>query len=744
MQSRLPSNNVVLLGVGHTNAHLLRMWRMQPIADAQLTCISDFPIATYSGMLPGVLAGQYAPEQMQIDLVRLCAASHACLITDEVTSLDVIQRQVLFAERPPVPFDVLSIGIGSVPRMEGVDIEGSSVVPIKPMQTLWQRLAKRLECWQQESDRRKLHVVVVGGGAGGVEISFCLPLAIRRMTGGVTSTFTLVHSGASLMPGGLKATSHIVTDELQRNGVDLHLQRSVVKVAHDHVEFDDGQTVAADVVIWATGAAPPPLLSKLHLPTDNNGFLLTRATLQTTADAPIFAVGDTGTRMQDPTPKAGVYAVRQGPILWDNIQRQLKGESLQEYEPQSGFLKLLNTGDGRAIGEYKGMSVHNGLAWKLKDWIDRRFMNKYQDYEPMPMTRDPNPPPSPKDNIRMRCGGCGGKIGGQILSRVLSRLEIPATEHVLLGLHSPDDAAVIHMPQSGRVILTTDFFKAPLNDPYLVGRIAALNAASDAFAMGAKPVAALAMVSLPEGARRQQEEMLYQLLEGGLREFRLMDATLAGGHTIEGAELTIGYTVIAEPIAGDICAKANLNPSDELLLTKPLGTGVLLAAHMQAKCDAESMEALKASMLSSNESPARIAISAGVRAMTDITGFGFAGHLLEMLDASNAAAEIDLPSIPLLPGAADLFVEGVESTLAPTNREVEDSIMCSEKFKSTSEFSALFDPQTSGGLLISVAHESSGSLIRQLREQTTADVRRIGKVVQHSSDAPRLRLLEGG
>ncbi len=739
MHSRLPSQDVVLLGVGHTNAHILRMWRMQPMADAQLTCISDFSVATYSGMLPGVLAGQYPPERMQIDLVRLCAAAGVRLITEEVTGLDPVQRQVLFTERPPLPFDVVSIGIGSVPRMEGIDVEGGTLVPIKPMQTFIDRLAKRLECWQQQRTSEELRVVVVGGGAGGVEITFCLPDTIRRMTADVACRFALIHSGESLVPGSLETTHRRVAGELESRGVELHLQSKVQRVAPDHVELDNGHSIPADVVIWATGAAPPPLLSNLNLPIGDDGFLLTRPTLKTTADAPVFVVGDTGTRDQDPTPKAGVYAVRQGPVLWENIHRQLNSDALREYQPQRGFLKLLNTGDNRAIAEYKRFSFHNGWAWKLKDWIDGQFMDKYQDYEPMAMSGPPDPQSAQDVVPQMRCGGCGGKIGGQILSRVLARLDIPHREEIVLGLDSPDDAAVIRAPQSGQIVVTTDFFTAPLNDPYLVGRIAALNAASDAFAMGAKPVAALAIVSLPEGSRRQQEETLFQLLAGGLDEFRPMGATLAGGHTIEGEQLMIGYTIFAEPLSDQFSAMSNLKPGDALLLTKPLGTGVLLAAHMQGDCRAESMNALRATMLASNEQPARVAIETGVRAMTDVTGFGLAGHLLEMLRASNVAAEVDPDTIPLLPGVTELLAEGVESTLAPANRDVQCDILCSTEFQRTSQFATLFDPQTSGGLLIGVPSEQSQLLIRRLEEQTSAKVHHIGQVLSHTPHTPRIR-----
>ncbi len=744
MQTRLPSREVVLLGIGHTNAHVLRMWRMHAPPDARLTCISDFPVATYSGMLPGVLAGLYPRERMQIDLVRLASAARARLILGEVTGLDLTAQRLLFDHRAPIPFDALSIGIGSSPRTDGVSINGSSLVPIKPMQTLIERLTARLEEWQQSrsTPQSPLRIVIVGGGAGGVEIAFCLPAFIRRMLGEKDLEVSLVHAGESLIPGARPETSRRAAAELRSRGVDLRLSRSVTRVEPDKVQTDDGNSLAADVVLWATGAAPPELLGRLGLPTDANGFLLTRDTLQTTANAPVFVVGDSGTRQTDPTPKAGVYAVRQGPVLWENIQRTLAGREPTPYEPQHDFLKLLNLGDGRALGEYKGFSFSSRWAWKLKDWIDGRFMDKYQDYTPamMPAQSDNSHKPG-EDQPAMRCAGCGGKVGGRVLSRVLSRLEIPPDERVVVGLASPDDAAVLKTPAGGRTVVTTDFFTPPLDDPWLSGRIAALNAAGDVFAMGARPTAVVASCAIPPGAPAAQEELLYQLLAGSLHEFRSMGASLVGGHTIESSELLIGFTVLAESGAAADSAKSGLRAGDAILLTKPLGLGVLLAAHMQARCPAEAFMSAVNAMLTSNQHASEIAARHGVRAMTDVTGFGLAGHLLEMLTASSVHAELPLSSVPLLPGAAELLSAGVESTLAPSNRHVETDISAGDELRRGPKYAALFDPQTNGGLLIGLPADRATGLQQSLREDGGVESWIVAHIHDGRDGSARLTLL---
>jgi len=154
MLTNTAKNTIVLLGVGHTNAHIVKMWKMHPIPDAQLICVSNFPVATYSGMLPGVLSGQYQSEEMEIDLVRLCASAGVRLIIGDVTSVDTTQQKIKFRDRPDLAWDFLSIGIGSRPSMEGVEVSGESLVAAKPMQTLLQRLAQRIETVAKEKKSR--------------------------------------------------------------------------------------------------------------------------------------------------------------------------------------------------------------------------------------------------------------------------------------------------------------------------------------------------------------------------------------------------------------------------------------------------------------------------------------------------------------------------------------------------------------------------------------------------------------
>jgi len=345
--------SIVLLGMGHTNTLVLRRWRAAPVLGARLTCISDFPTATYSGMLPGVLAEQYTARQMTIDLAGNCERARAEWVLSDVTGADWEDSQLLFADRPPLPFDVLSIGVGSRPDMGPLGGTADRCLPIKPMQTFLTRLRRSLAACQPLTRRRPLRVAVVGGGAAGVEIALCLPPFVRQVLGPVGVEMTLFEANPRLLRGMLARTVARIDRRLEAHHIRRELGARVERVVGDQLVLRDGRQIRADVILCATGATAPPLLEKIGLNHDERGFLVTRRTLQSVEEDRVFVVGDCGSLQSMCVPKAGVFAVRQAPLVWQNIARYLDGRPLQLFTPQQRFLKLLNMGDGSAVGEYR-------------------------------------------------------------------------------------------------------------------------------------------------------------------------------------------------------------------------------------------------------------------------------------------------------------------------------------------------------------------------------------------------------
>ena len=345
-------------------------------------------------------------------------------------------------------------------------------------------------------------------------------------------------------------------------------------------------------------------------------------------------------------------------------------------------------------------------------------------FEPGPMAAQM----AEDESSLMRCGGCGSKISGDVLSAVLKRLDLPDDPRLVLGVRAGEDAAAhrvrpeLYGGGEGLVeVQTVDYFKAFVDDPFLFGRIAAQHALSDLYAMNARPFSALAIATLPYARGPVQESQLYELLAGAVATFRELGVVLSGGHTTEGPELALGFSVTGFGEEGKLFRKGGLKPGDQLILTKPLGTGALLAAWMRGRCRAEWFTPLVESMLKSNRAAADVLRNAGVTACTDVTGFGLVGHLLEMLDASRAAARLDAAKVPLLPGFAEVVSEGIVSTLQGDNAKA----ACRVGGK-TPEW--LFDPQTSGGLLAGVRPEAADEVVRRLRSAGCAEATIIGDV----------------
>lgn len=737
MRNKLPTRDVVLIGAGHTNMHVVRMFRMAPLPGVRLTIVSAFSRATYSGMLPGTLAGLYTAADMEIDLWRLAAPFGIRVIIDEAISLDADKRRVYFRTRPPIRFDVASIGIGSVPA-GGVDwISEPGFLPIKPMATFRDRLEDRLaELANRPAESGLIRAVVVGGGAAGTEISFCLQAFLKER--GLAAEITLVDGASEILRGYEAKTRQRVTAQFERRGIELKLEKRVTSLEGNSVQLDDGSSLTADLVLWATAASPPSFLENVNLPMAEDGFLAVGMNLQTVAGRPVFAVGDSATLVDGPVRKAGVYAVRQGPVLWQNIRRILKDETLLAYQPQKDFLSLLADGTGRAFVDFQGMAGFGRWAWKLKDYIDRKFMRMYQSYEPMAMSTRPE---AGQELPEMRCRGCGGKAGAGVLTAALEQLAADSTSPELhSALSGPEDAAMLNPDVAQADLVSVDFFQAFMDDPWLVGRVAALNSLSDIWAMGARPFGAMAMVQVEEGSPRQQTELLYQVLSGAMHEFSEADVELLGGHTTEASELTVGFTILGSLDGGKPLQKGGLKPGHVLILTKPLGTGVLLAGILQALTQGQWIDEMLDSMLMSNQQAAKIARQHGCVALTDVTGFGLAGHLLEMLDASQANATVSLSQVPILPGFVELAEEGVESTLAPANRELAERLTwSSNELAEKPEATALFDPQTSGGLLIAVQESDLPGVLGSL-SQNGITGREIGSIMDVAGQ-PVLRIV---
>jgi selenide,water dikinase len=341
----------------------------------------------------------------------------------------------------------------------------------------------------------------------------------------------------------------------------------------------------------------------------------------------------------------------------------------------------------------------------------------------------------PDPAVPMRCGGCGAKVGAEVLAGALADLPRIQNKDLVVGLDAPDDAAVLRVPSGLLLVQSVDHFRAFLDDPVLFGQIAAAHALSDLHAMGARPWTALAIATVPFGPGAKMRADLSAMLQGATQVLRADGCALVGGHSGEADEAALGFAVsgLAEPEA--LTRKSGLRPGDALILTKPIGTGIVLAGHMRGLARASWLSATIESMRATNAAAARVLREHGASACTDVTGFGLAGHLAEMARASSVAATIWSDAVPVLPGALELAAQGVESTLAPENARAVPNLSTEPRER------VLVDPQTSGGLLGGVQAAQAGDCLRAMIAVGVAAAI-IGVVEETSPDAPMIRIAD--
>ncbi len=707
---------LVLIGGGHAHVGVLMNLGMAPMPGVRVTVISREGNAPYSGMLPGLIAGHYSFEQAHLDVRKLAGFAGAQFYHAAVTGLDLENRVVHCEGRPPVRFDVVSINTGSTPEMDAVTGAREQAIPVKPVD----RFLERWREVRERNDRSKtLRVVTVGGGAGGVELTLAAQHALKDA--GQRAEFAMVSDAATVLPTHNQLVQRRYTRVLQARGVRVHLGERVVQAREGEVELRDGSTLPFDVLFWTTSAAAPKWPKAAGLATDERGFIAVNDCLQSESHPFVFAAGDVAAVTKHPRPKAGVFAVRQGMPLARNLRLACAGKPLIPFHPQKNFLSLISTGDQYAVASKGPFAVEGRWVWQWKNWIDRRWMRQYQELPEMGATLMKVATPAESDNAAqlrepfMPCGGCGSKVGFTVLSRVLSRLSPLKRDDVLVGLESPDDAAVVETPPGKVAVHTVDSFRSFLNDPYIFGKIAANHALSDTFAMGAELQSALAVAVVPYGAESAVEESLFQVLSGAVDILNECGCALVGGHSSEGVEFSFGLSVQGLAEKNAVLHKRGAKPGDRLILTKALGTGTLFAADMRRKVKGDWIESAIESMLQSNQIAADILRQHGASACTDVTGFGLVGHLVEMLKASDVSAELELDAIPLLDGAVETLRAGIQSSLHPDNLRMRRAIANHEEAAKRKGYPILFDPQTSGGLLAAVPEEGADACVAELK-----------------------------
>ena len=744
--------DIVLVGGGHSHVGVLKSFGMKPIPGVRLTLICTDMHTPYSGMLPGYVAGHYDYDTVHIDLSRLAVFAGARLYRDEVIAIDRASQKVLCRNRPPVPYDQLSINIGSTPQLAQVPGAADFAVAVKPIQRFNDRWLLLLDRVQKSTG--KTTIAVVGAGAGGVELLLAMQCRLRgelRALGRNPDdlTFHLFTNVPDILPTHNAGVRRRFDSVLAERGVIVHRGAEVTQVLANRLQTAAGETFDADEIIWVTRAGGAPWLQKTGLELDAEGFIKVTDTLQSVTDPNIFAAGDIACMVNYKLEKAGVFAVRQGPPLTENLRRAVEGATLAPYRPQPTWLALISTGDKYAVASRGWLGFAGAWVWTWKDWIDRRFMAKFQDFPAMdahasvPARTSQNSVKLSQEEslqaisaIAMRCGGCGAKVGATVLSRALSNLHPVDRDDVIIGLKDPDDAAVVRVPPGKAMVHSVDFFRSFIDDPYIFGKVAANHALGDIWAMGAEAQSATAIATVPSGLEAKVEDVLFQMMTGALEVLNEANCALVGGHTGEGKELALGFAVngLIDDDPARILRKNGMQPGDVLILTKPIGTGTLFAAHARLAAKGRWIDGALKSMVISNRLGAICLTEFGATACTDLTGFGLLGHLVEMTRPSGVDAELNLSNLPLLDGAEECVAQGIVSSLQSANVRLRRALRNQEAMVKHPRYPLIFDPQTAGGLLASVPADRADACIAALRELGYVHTVAIGRILAQGAD----------
>jgi selenide,water dikinase len=715
MQAHPIAKELVLIGGGHSHVIVLRMLGMNPIPGLQVTLISPSVKTPYSGMLPGVVAGHYEEDDIHIDLVPLCRFAGVRFLQDKVSGMDLANNLIHCESRPDVRFDVVSIDIGITPDVKSVPGAYENVIPVKPIDEFlnrWRMFETNL------SSEGQTNIGFVGAGAGGVELCLAVHHRLQQTGQQQNVKFHLFHDGDEILKEysqGVQSRFHKV---LSQRNIRVWSNFRVEKIEDRTIISVSGEKVVLNEIFWVTSAAPQSWLSHTGLELDEAGFISVDETLQSTSHENVFAVGDIANVVKHPRPKAGVYAVRQGPPLFENLCRIILGQATKPFTPQSEFLSLISTGDKSAVAHRNGRSIGGGWVWRWKNWIDQRFMKRFAGYPQMTVEKKIGLLANFDD--QMHCGGCGSKVSAELLNEVLDELGIAesSSEH-------RDDAALYRVPENKVMLHSVDSFRNFIDDPFVFAQIAVSHALSDIYAMGGKPVTALAIITVPFAKPAVTKALLTQLMAGAQKQLNFDDVQLVGGHTSEGAELSVGFSVNGIIDEARILKKSGMQAGDALILTKPLGTGAIFAADMQHKAKGQWVENALRVMQQSNGAGMSVLLENQASSCTDVTGFGLAGHLKEMMLASGNGVRLDLDKIPTLEGALQSMDAGITSTLHEGNRSALPTQMNLD-----AQAEILFDPQTSGGLLASVPEQYAQPCIDALIEAGYAESAVIGRVTE--------------
>ncbi len=710
MQQSFFNKQLVLIGGGHANVQVLRKLCMNEYKGLNVILISEGYEAIYSGMTPGYIKKFYSLEDISIDLQRLCYNAGATFIKDKVINLDCENQKVYLKNNPSVSFDILSINSGSISnnRITNFNHE-SKIISVKPISSLVANLSL-IDDLIEKSSRKTISIV--GGGVAAFELSFAL---YKRYNGNIS--LNIISSQLLTEKNINISTINRLKKIAKKLEINLILNQ-VITINNSEIALDNKNKIQNDCILLSTGASLPEWLEESDLEKAEN-FIAINHQLQSLNHKNIFVSGDAATIKISKRPKSGVMAVRQGEILKENLFLFLKNKTLLKFKPQKNWLYLIGTHKNSAVLNYFNFSFEGNWCWYLKKIIDYYFMKKFSFRGQTIMKKKVHNFNENKNDIpKMYCQGCGSKVSKNTLINFISNQN---------NNKELSDATEIKFEQSN-ILQTIDHIKLFKSiNPYDFGVISYLHSQNDILSAGGSVHSLSVSIGVPFSENLVESFYLEYFMRGIQNEASKDDAYLAAGHSYQTEEPAITITMNGRLIQESkkfLAVEGNL-----IYLSKPLGTGYLLAAYFQNSnlLSISDFKELYKYLKTGNYLAAKSGFTCGSKLMTDISGFGLASHLGDICQNSILSAKINLNNEILINPKLEIL-NNFESSGYKNNYL---STFNSIEIKDDHPLSKIiFDPQTNGPLLIAIDKERKNKFEEDFQKNCLSQPLLIGEFVK--------------
>ena len=668
-----------MVGGGHANIQVLRELCMKNYQGLHTILVSKEYHATYSGMTPGFFFNKFSQQEIDIDLQRLCFNAGATFIKDEVIDLDLQQNKIKLLKYPSIYFDILSLNTGSISNYQNLIIESfSNCINVKPISDL----VKKLPEIDNIVSKENCCVSIIGSGIAAYEISFSLK---QRYLDKVKIN---IIGDKHLSEKNINKQTKRKLNQIARN-MDIELIEGKVKqIKSDYLVLSNNENIKSNLNLLSTGADISPWITKTELLKSESGFVAVNKYLQSVNFENIFVTGDIADIEGFQRSKSGVMAVRQGQILKKNIFLKIQNKKMIKFKAQKNWLYLIGTYHNKAILNYHSISIHSSWCWYLKVLIDKNFIKKFS----FPNKKIMNKKLIGTKNIleNMYCQGCGSKASKNSLVNYLSK----KNENQLLS-----DASTIEH-SSTKIIQSIDHIKlfSSMN-PYDFGIISYLHSKNDILSAGGLIKSLSVSIGIPFADDRVESFFLEYFMEGIKSESIKDKAIIASGHTYQTHEPGITLNMNGQ---FDLQSHKDMAQENDLIyLSKPLGTGYLLAAYYlnSPLVLSQDIQKLYNFLKIDNQFAYEAARNNECKTMTDISGFGLASHLGDICYSSNLSARINLSSQILLNDKISIL-KNFESTGYYNNYKSNSQNIYIKNSNNLEKI--LYDPQTNGPMLMAI------------------------------------------